>query len=71
MLMKITTLKIANYDSDEYNFMTRNSTYMKIFHLNIKLLARNGMTVQAYLSLFHQIFDVIILSEIGKEGFRY
>ena len=69
--MKITTLKIANYDSDEYNFMTRNSTYMKIFHLNIKLLARNGMTVKAYLSLFHQIFDVIILSEIGKEGFRY
>ena len=31
------------YDSDEYNFMTRNSTYMKIFHLNIRMLARNGM----------------------------
>ena len=31
------------YDSDEYNFMTRNSTYMKIFHLNIRLFSRNGM----------------------------
>ena len=59
------------YDSDEYNFMTRKSTYMKIFHLNIRMLARNGMKLQAYLSLFHQRFDVIILSEIGKEGFRY
>ena len=58
------------YDSDEYNFMTRNGTYMKIFHLNIRMLARNGMKIQAYLSLFHQRFDVIILSEIGKEGFR-
>ena len=59
------------YDSDEYNFMTRNSTYMKIFHLNIRMLARNGMKLRAYLSLFHQRFDVILLSEIGKEGFRY
>ena len=59
------------YDSNEYNFMTRNSTYMKIFHLNIRMLVRNGMKLQAYLSLFHQSFDVIILNEIGKEGFRY
>ena len=44
---------------------------MKIFHLNIRMLARNGMKLQAYLSLFHQRFDVIILSEIGKEGLRY
>ena len=59
------------YDSDEYNFMTRNSTYMIIFHLNIRMLARNRMKLQAYLGLFHQRFDVMILSEIGKEGFRY
>ena len=59
------------YDTDEYNFMTRNDTHMKIFHLNIRMLARNGLKLQAYLSLFHQRFDVIILSEIGKEGYRY
>ena len=59
------------YDTDEYNFMTRNDTHMKIFHLNIRMLARNGLKLQAYLSLCHQRFDVIVLSEIGKEGYRY
>ena len=59
------------YDTDEYNFMTRNDTRVKIFHLNIRMLARNGLKLQAYLSLFHQRFDVIVLSEIGKEGYRY
>ena len=59
------------YDTDEYNFMTRNDTHMKIFHLNIRMLARNGLKLQAYLSLFHQRFDVIVLSEIGKEGYRF
>ena len=49
------------YDTDEYNFMTRNDTHMKIFHLNIRMLARNGLKLQAYLSLFHQRFDVIVL----------
>ena len=59
------------YDTDEYNFMTRNDTHMKIFYLNIRMLARNGLKLQAYLSLFHQRLDVIVLSEIGKEGYRY
>ena len=59
------------YDSDEYNFTTRTSTYMKIFHLNITMLAGNGMKLQAYLSRFHYRVDVIILSEIRREGFRY
>ena len=59
------------FDSDEYNFMTSNSTYMKILHLNIRMLTRNGIKLQAYLSLFRQRFEVLLLSEIGKEGFRY
>ena len=59
------------YDSDEYNFMTRNNTYMKILNLNIRMLARTGMKLQAYLSLFYRRLDVIKLSEIGKEGFMY
>ena len=42
---------------------------MKIIHLNFRMLARNGWKLQAYLSLFHQMFDVIVHSEIGKEGY--
>ena len=59
------------YDTDEYNFMTRNGAHMKIFHLNFRMLARNGWKLQAYLSLFHQMFDVIVHSEIGKDGYRF
>ena len=35
------------------------------------MLARNGLKLQTYLSLFHQSFDVIVLIEIGTEGYRY
>ena len=58
-------------DSEDYNFLTRNNTFVKIFHMNIRMLASNGMKLQLYMSLFHKRFDVIVLTEIGKEGHRY
>ena len=39
--------------------------------MNVRMLSKHHAELTAYSNTFKQTFDVIILSEIGKEGFRY
>lgn len=59
------------YDIDDYNAIVREKTLIKIIHMNVRMLARNNVKVATFLNLFIRPFDIVILSEIGREGYRY
>ena len=59
------------YDIDEFNEMTHRNSFIKIQHINTRMLSKNRGKVIAYLSLFREAPEVLLLSEIGKEGYRY
>ena len=58
------------YDTDEYNISATGFT-VRFLHVNIRRLAKNRGHLLAYLSLFKHMPDIIMLSEIGRDGNRY
>lgn len=66
-------VKIMKYlDVDEYN---HEASYMgnriSLFHVNIRMLSKHHTELSAYLDSFCKEFDIVVLSEIGQEGYRY
>ena len=63
---------IKYLDVDGYNCkMEKIGNHLSLFHLNIRMLSKHNVELVSYLDLFQTDFDIIVLSEIGKEGFRY
>ena len=61
---------IKYLDVDGYNCkMEKIGNHLSLFHLNIRMLSKHNVELASYLDLFQTDFDIIVLSEIGKEGF--
>ena len=59
------------YDIDEYNCVLKNKHQLNIIHLNCRLLSANRGKIMAFLNSLETEVDIILLSEIGREGYRY
>ena len=59
------------YDMDEYNFLLKKTHHLNIIHLNCRMLSANRGKIMAFLNSLDTEVDIILLSEIGKEGYRY
>ena len=51
--------------------MEKIGNHFSLFHLNIRMLSKHNVELVSYLDLFQTDFDIIVLREIEKEGFRY
>ena len=60
------------HDIDSINCKrTALGNYISVFHMNVRMLSKHHAELTVYLNTFKQTFDVIVLSEISKEGCRY
>ena len=59
------------YDVDEYNQTMGENKYISVIHFNVRMLSKNRGNLKAFLSLCHQPPDVLMLTEVGKDGNRY
>ena len=62
---------VRYYDTDEINDLTKNTQMMRILHFNCRMLSKNRGKINGFLNLFQIEPDIIMLSEVGKEGNRY
>ena len=51
--------------------MGKTGNHFSLFHLNIRMLSKHNIELVSYLDLLQTDFDIIVLSNIGKEGFIY
>ena len=60
------------FDMDEYSYLLNKKHQLNIIHLNCRMLSHNKGKIMSFLnSLDADLIDIILLSEIGKEGHRY
>ena len=59
------------FDLDEINLQTKEINAMNILHFNCRMLAKSRGKINAFLKSLDKEPDIIMLSEIGKEGYRY
>ena len=59
------------YDMDEYNRLLKDRDHLNIIHINCRMFSANRGKIFAFLSSLDKEMDVILLSEIGKEGYKY
>ena len=59
------------YDTDEINDVFKRKDLTKIIHMNTRMLSKNRGKIIGFLKSFDVQPDLILLSEIGKEGYRY
>ena len=59
------------YDTDELDHIWRTENLIKIIHINARMLSKNRGKITGFLSSFDAQPNIIMLSEIGKEGIRY
>ena len=60
------------YTEDEFNLRTKSiHGSLSIFHMNIRKLGKHRGALVAYLSCLNMKFDVIILTEVGKDSGCY
>lgn len=59
------------YDIDELNLHMKNEKLIKILHINTRMLSKNKGKVMGFLNMFDAEPDVLLLTEIGKDGKRY
>ena len=59
------------FDTDEYSHILHNQHQLNIIHLNCRMLSKNKGKIVSFLSTLGKDLDIILLSEIGKEGYRY
>ena len=58
-------------DIDELNANIKDNNMMKIMHFNCRMLAKNRGKISGFLQTLDDDPDIILLSEIGKDGYRY
>ena len=63
-------IKYLDLDGYQCN-MEKIGNRFSLFHLNIRMSSKHNVELISYLDLFQTDLDIIVLSEIGKEGFRY
>ena len=56
------------YTEEEFNFKIRNVEGLSVFHMNIRKLGKHRGELLAYLGNINLNFDVIILTEVGKNA---
>ena len=59
------------YDTDELNQAMNIPELIKLIHINARMLSKNRGKILGFLKTLNVQPDIILLSEIGKEGFRY
>ena len=59
------------YDMDEYNHLLKDRDHLNIIHINCRMFSANRGKIFAFLSSLDKEMDVILLSELGKEGYKY
>ena len=60
------------YDNEDFNERIRQLNIgLSVFHMNIKKLSKHRGALMAYMSSLKLSFDIIILSEIGKDACHY
>ena len=62
---------IRYFDIDELNQRTSENKMMKVMHFNCRMLAKNRGKIKGFLYTLEEEPDIILLSEIGKDGHRY
>ena len=64
-----TNIECSYYNEDQFNQTFKNkNTQLSVFHLNIASLWKHGHELAAYLEGLIVNFDVIMLSEVGKNN---
>ena len=58
------------YDMEEY-CETSKKCHLNMVHMNCRMLSHNKGKIISFLDSLENELDVIMLSEIGKEGYRY
>ena len=59
------------YDTDELNQQWKRQKLIKVIHINARMLSKNRGKITGFLASFDVQPDIIMLSEIGREGKRY
>ena len=59
------------FDTDELNTIFKDNNMFKIIHMNSRMLSKNRGKILGFLSTIDSQPDLILLSEIGKEGYRH
>ena len=58
------------YDMEEYSDIIKKFN-LNIIHMNCRMLSHNKGKITSFLDSLDNDVDIIMLSEIGKEGYRY
>ena len=59
------------FDVDEYNHILKKDHQLNIIHMNCRMFSKNKGKILSLLNSFDTDMDIILLSEIGREGYRY
>ena len=62
---------IKYYDIDDLNHHLKDKKLINFLHINTRMLSKNKGNVMGFLNMFDGEPDVLLLSEIGKDGQRY
>ena len=59
------------YDTEEYSEILNNKLHLNIIHINCRMLSCNKGKIISFLNSLDNDVDIILLSEIGRDGSRY
>ena len=59
------------FDVDDYMEILKKGRQLNLIHLNCRMISKNKGKILSFLNSLDTELDVILLSEIGKEGYRY
>ena len=59
------------FDVDEYNDLLKKDHKINIIHINCRMFSKNKGKILSFLQSLDTEMDIILLSEIGREGPRY
>ena len=59
------------FDTDEYTSILKKHKRLNIMHMNCRMLSHNKGKIISFLNSLEVDVDILLLSEIGREGHRY
>ena len=59
------------YDTDDLNRVLQTQNLLKVIHINARMLSKNRGKIIGFLGSLDTQPNIIMLSEIGKEGYHF
>ena len=59
------------FDIDDYSHILKKNQHINAIHINCRMLAKNKGKIWSFMKSLETDVDIILLTEIGREGYRY